>query len=140
MGTAIVGVAGALLGVLLGGSLQLLQAARTRRWQREDALGKLKQAVYAEYLRAISASYGQAMAGDRSRSEDARLHAAAAEIDVLAGREVAGPARALAGTVVEVHTKIAAGDGVEQAVVDAVDRRRLEVIELFKADLGFEKE
>ena len=94
MGTAIVGVAGALLGVLAGGFLQLLQGARNRRWQREDALGKLKQAVYAEYLRAISASYGQAMAGDRSRGEDARLHAAAAEIDVLAGREVAGPARA----------------------------------------------
>jgi hypothetical protein len=39
-----------------------------------------------------------------------------------------------------VHTKIAAAGGVEQAVVDRVDRRRLEVIELFKADLGIEKE
>ncbi|GHG21489.1 MULTISPECIES: hypothetical protein [Amycolatopsis] len=139
MGTAIVGVAGALLGVLVGGLLQLLQAARTRRWQREDALGKLKQAVYAEYLRAISASYGQAMAGDRSRTEDARLHAATAEIDVLADREVAGPARDLAGAVIEVHTKIAAAGGVEQAVVEAVDRQRLAVIELFKADLGLGK-
>ncbi|MEV5718420.1 hypothetical protein AB0L41_31420 [Amycolatopsis mediterranei] len=139
MGTAIVGVAGTLFGVLVGGFLQLLQAARNHRWQREDAAGKLKQAVYAEYLRAISASHGQAMAGDRSRTEDARLHAAAAEIDVLAGREVAGPARELAAAVIEVHTKIAAADGVDQAVVAAVDRRRLAVIELFKADLGIEK-
>ena len=68
MGTAVVGVAGALLGVLAGGLLQHTLAARTRRWQREDALGKLKRAV-----------------------------------------------------------------------VDAVDRRRLAVIELFKADLGIGK-
>lgn len=71
MGTAIVGVAGALLGVLAGGFLQHLLAARSRHWQREDALGKLKQTVYAEYLRAISASHGQAMAGERTRAEDA---------------------------------------------------------------------
>lgn len=136
MGTALVGVGGALLGVLVGGFLQLLQASRTRRWQREDALGKLKQAVYAEYLRSISASYGQAMADERSRSEDARLHAATAEIEVLAGREVSGPARDLANTVIDVHTKIAAGGGVEEVTVAAVDRRRLAVIELFKTDLG----
>ncbi|MEU8637598.1 hypothetical protein AB0C38_35920 [Amycolatopsis sp. NPDC048633] len=135
MGTALVGVAGALLGVLVGGFLQLLQASRNRRWQRDDALGKLKQAAYAEYLRSISASHGQAMAGERSRSEDARLHAATAEIEVLAGRQVAGPARELAATVIGVHTKIAAG-GVDEAAVAAVDRRRLEVIELFKNDLG----
>jgi hypothetical protein len=139
MGTAIVGVAGALLGVLIGGFLQHALAARTRRWQRVDALGKLKQVCYAEYLRAISASYGQALAGDRSRTEDARLHAATAEIEVLAGREVAGPARELANTVIEVHSKIAAAEGVEKTTVDAADRRRLAVIELFKADLGLDK-
>ncbi|HEY3464455.1 MAG TPA: hypothetical protein VGL47_04945 [Amycolatopsis sp.] len=136
MSTAVVGVAGALLGVLTGGLLQHLLAARTRRWQRQDALGQVKQAVYAEYLRAISASYGQAMAGERSRIEDARLHAATAEIEVLAGREVAGPARELTSTVIDVHTKIAEGAGVEAATVAAVDRRRLEVIKLFKRDLG----
>ncbi|MEV6620512.1 hypothetical protein AB0M83_02960 [Amycolatopsis sp. NPDC051106] len=138
MGTAVVGVAGALLGVLAGGFLQHLLAARTRRWQREDALGKLKQAGYAEYLRSISASYGQALAGERSRTEDARLHAATAEIEVLAGAEVSGPARELATTVIDVHTKIAGGDGVEEAEVAAVDARRLEVIALFKIDLGIE--
>ncbi|MEU0795421.1 hypothetical protein ABZ342_35610 [Amycolatopsis sp. NPDC005961] len=136
MGTALVGVAGALLGVLVGGFLQLLQASRARRWQRDDALGKLKQAAYAEYLRSISASYGQAMAGERSRTEDARLHAATAEIEVLAGREVAGPARDLATTVIETHSKIASGEGVEGTAVTAVDRQRLEVVALFKADLG----
>jgi hypothetical protein len=138
MGTAVVGVAGALLGVLAGGFLQHLLAARSRRWQREDALGKLKQTVYAEYLRSISASHGQAMAGERTRAEDARLHAATAEIEVLAGAAVSGPARELTTTVIDVHTRIAAGDGVEEATVAAVDRRRLEVIALFKADLEIE--
>ncbi|MEV4144337.1 hypothetical protein AB0J40_11745 [Amycolatopsis sp. NPDC049691] len=135
MGTAVVGVTGALLGVLIGGLLQHLLAARTRRWQREDALGKLKQAVYAEYLRSISASHGQAMAGERTRAEDARLHAATAEIEVLAGAEVAGAARALTTTVLDVHSRIAAGGGVEEATVAAVDEKRLAVIALFKADL-----
>jgi hypothetical protein len=138
MGTAVVGVAGALLGVLAGGFLQHLLAARSRRWQREDALGKLKQTVYAEYLRSISASHGQAMAGERTRTEDARLHAATAEIEVLAGAAVSGPAWELTTTVIDVHTRIAAGDGVEEATVAAVDRRRLEVIALFKADLEIE--
>jgi hypothetical protein len=69
----------------------------------------------------------------------ARLHAATAEIEVLAGREVAGPARELANTVIEVHSKIAAAEGVEKTIVDAADRRRLAVIELFKADLGLDK-
>ncbi|SFW88068.1 hypothetical protein [Amycolatopsis australiensis] len=137
MGTAIVGVAGALLGVLTGGLLQHALAARTRRWQREDALGKLKQAVYAEYLRAISASYGQAVAGERTRTEDARLHAATAEIEVLAGAAVSGPARELTTAVIDVHTKIAEG-GVEEASVTAVDIRRLKLIALFKSDLGIE--
>ncbi|WP_242547644.1 hypothetical protein [Amycolatopsis sp. MtRt-6] len=52
---------------------------------------------------------------------------------------MAGPARELAGLVIDVHTKIAGAEGVEQSVVEAVDRRRLAVIELFKADLGIEK-
>ena len=76
------------------------------------------------------------MSGQRSRSEDTRLHAATAQIEVLAGREVSGPARNLVNTVIEVHSMIAAGTGVEEATVAKVDRRRYEVIELFKADLG----
>ncbi|WP_326951210.1 hypothetical protein OG439_21950 [Amycolatopsis sp. NBC_01307] len=136
MGTVIVGVAGTLLGVLFGGALQHLQASRAHRWQRDDALGKLKQAAYAEFLRSISASYGQAMAGQRTRTEDARLHAVTAEIEVLADREVSGPVRDLTGTIIDVHSKLAEGVGVEQATLAAVDRRRLEVVALFKADLG----
>jgi hypothetical protein len=136
MGTVIVGVVGTLLGVLAGGALQHLQASRNHRWQREDALGKLKQAAYAEFLRSISASYGQAMAGQRTRTEDARLHAVTAEIEVLAGREVSGPVRELTGTIIDVHSKLAEAAGVEQTTLAAVDRRRLEVVTLFKADLG----
>jgi hypothetical protein len=136
MGSLIVGVIGTLLGVLLGGALQQMQAARNRRWQREDSLRNAKRSVYSEYLRSISASYGQAMSGQRSRSEDTRLHAATAQIEVLAGREVSGPARDLVNTVIEVHSMIAAGTGVEEATVAEVDRRRYEVMELFKADLG----
>ncbi|MEA5363403.1 hypothetical protein VA596_27990 [Amycolatopsis sp., V23-08] len=49
---------------------------------------------------------------------------------------MSGPARELAGTVVEVHPQLAEGTGVERATLDAVDRRRLEVVALFKADLG----
>lgn len=64
----------------------------------------------------ISASYAQAMSGQRSRTEDGRLHAATAEIEILCG--------------------LAAGTGVAETVVADVDRRRYEVIDLFKADLG----
>ena len=42
----------------------------------------------------------------------------------------------LANTVIDVHSKIAAGTGVAVAVVASVDRRRYEVIDLFKADPG----
>jgi hypothetical protein len=97
---------------------------------------KTKRGVYAEYLRSISASYAQAMSGVRSRSEDANLHAAAAEIEVLSGGEVSAPARDLVNTVIDVHSRIAAGAGVTEAEVASVDHRRYEVIELFKADLG----
>jgi hypothetical protein len=124
------------MGVLIGGAVQQMQASRARNWQRQDALSNTKRAVYAEYLRSISASYAQAMSGHRSRSEDANLHAATAEIEVLCGEEVSGPARDLVNKVIDVHSKIAAGTGVVEAVVDDVDRRRCEVIDLSKADLG----
>jgi hypothetical protein len=135
MGVVIVGVVGTLLGVLIGGALQQMQASRNRRWQRDDSLSNAKRSVYAEYLRSISASYGQAMSGQRSRTEDAHLYAATAEIEVLAGKEVSAPARDLVNTVIEMHSMIAAGTGVEEGTA-AVDRRRYELIELFKADLG----
>lgn len=40
--------------------------------------------------------------------------------------------------MIDVHARIAAGDGVAEVTVAAVDRRRLEVIALFKADLEIE--
>jgi hypothetical protein len=136
MGSVITGVVGTLLGVLVGGAVQQLQASRNHKWQRQDSLGSARRTVYAEYLRSISASYAQAMSGQRTRSEDAALHAATAEIEILSGLEVSGPARELTNTVIDVHSSLAAGTGVPEAVVADVDRRRYEVIDLFKADLG----
>ena len=53
---------------------------------------------YAEYVRSISASYAEALSGQRSRAEDAGLLAATAEIEILSGREVWVPARELTDT------------------------------------------
>jgi hypothetical protein len=39
-------------------------------------------------------------------------------------------------TVIDVHSRIATGTGVAEVVVAEIDRRRYEVIDLFKADLG----
>ncbi|MGW1995325.1 hypothetical protein [Embleya sp. NPDC001921] len=136
MGSVVVGVMGTLLGVLIGGALQQAQALRNRKWQRADSLGDAKRHVYAEYLRSISASYAQALSGQRSRSEDANLLAATAEIEILSGREVSGPARDLVNAVIDTHSRIAAGAGVTDAMVADVDRRRYEVIDLFKSELG----
>jgi hypothetical protein len=136
MSATVVGVIGTLLGVVIGATAQQLQAVRNRAWQQADLLRTVKRTIYAEYLRSISASYAQALSGHRSRSEDASLLAATAEIEVLAGADVAVPVRDLTTTVISVHSGIAAGTGVAQAVVADVDRRRYDVIDLFKADLG----
>ncbi len=136
MGSAIVGVIGTLLGAVAGYAFQQWQASVNRRWQHEDSLSTAKRNAYSEYLRSISASYGQAVSGQRNRSEDGRLHAATAEIEVLADKTVSGPARALVESVIEAHSAVAAGASAEEAGVAEVDRRRYEVIELFKADLG----
>lgn len=138
MGSVIVGIVGTLLGVLVGGTVQHVQALRNRKWQKEDALNNTKRSVYAEYLRSISASYAQAKSGHRSPSEDGNLNAALAEIQVLSREEVWRPARDLVTTVIDVHSKISAGTAGAEALVPNVDRRRLEVIDLFKADLGLE--
>lgn len=136
MNNVVVGVAGTLLGVLLGGALQQLQAARGQRWKRQDALADTKRAVFAEYLRSISASYAQAMAGERTRSEDAHLHAATAQIEVLCDAAVFEPVRSVTAEIVDLHSRIAAGSGVSQAELDAVDGRRRRLIEIFKADIA----
>ncbi|MGJ6969419.1 hypothetical protein ACSDR0_46785 [Streptosporangium sp. G11] len=138
MGPVVVGVIGTLLGVLIGGVLQQVQASRMRKWQRADSLSNAKQSVYAEFLRAISASYAQALSGQRSRSEDANLLAATAEIEILSSREVSKPARDLVDMVMRVHAEIADDVGVATTVVEDVDRQRHKIIELFKADLGIE--
>lgn len=138
MGSVVVGVMGTLLGVLIGGFLQQVQASRSHRWQREDSLSDTKRSVYAEFLRSISASYAQAVSGQRSRSEDANLLAAVAEIAILCGEDVSEPARDLVNAVIDTHTRIAAGAGETDALVADVDRRRYEVIDLFKSDLGLE--
>lgn len=136
MDAAVVGVVGTLLGVLLGAAAQQVQASRSRHWQQADLLRTVKRGVYAEYVRSISGSYARALSGQRSRTEDASLLAATAEIEILSGREVWVPARELTDTVIGVHTKIAAGGGVPESEVADADRRRLQFIELFKADLG----
>lgn len=136
MGSVLIGVLGTLLGVVLGGALQQVQASRARKWQQEDSLRGTKRAAFAEYLRSISASYAQAMSGVRTRSEDANLYAAAAQIEVLCGAAVAGPARQLTDTVIDVHSAIARGAGVARETVEDVDRRRYELIDLFKSDVG----
>src|SRR5258706_13986507 len=100
MGSVVVGVIGTLMGVLIGGAVQQMQASRARNWQRQDALSNTKRAVYAEYLRSISASYAQAMSGHSSRSEDANLHASTADIEVLCGEELSRPARDLVNKVI----------------------------------------
>ncbi|MFJ6902523.1 hypothetical protein [Streptomyces hokutonensis] len=138
MGSVIVGVIGTLLGVFVGGALQLQQAARARRWRHEDSLRDTKRVAYTEYLRSISASYAQAIAGQRDRSEDARLRAATAEITILAGSEVFGPVRDLTEAILGVHSRIAENAGVTEGEVAEVDRRRRLLIELFKSDLGIE--
>ncbi|MBT2510140.1 hypothetical protein J7I98_30640 [Streptomyces sp. ISL-98] len=136
MWSVVVGVIGALLGVFIGDALQGKQASRNREWQREDSHNDVKRNAYSEYLRSISASYGQAESRQRNRSEDGRLHAATAEIEVLAGRDVSVPARDLVKRVIKAHSMIAEGASDEEAGVPEVDRGRYEVIDLFKADLG----
>jgi hypothetical protein len=136
MGSAVVGVIGTLLGVLVGAAAQQVQASRSRHWQQADLLRTVKRGVYAEYVRSISASYAQALSGLRSRTEDASLLAATAEIEILSGREVSVPVRQLTDTVIDVHSKIAAGGGVPEDKVEDADRRRLKIIDIFKADLG----
>jgi hypothetical protein len=65
------------------------------------------------------------MSAHTSRSEDANLLAATAEIEVLSGRDVSAPARDLANTVIDVHSTMEVGTGVADVVVADVDRRRV---------------
>jgi uncharacterized membrane protein YbaN (DUF454 family) len=137
---AALGVIGALLGVIVTSTFQMLQSARSRRWQNEDAISTAKRAVYAEYVRAISASHAQAVSRDRKRTEDGNLYAAAAVIQILSPKDVSEAAQALVETVVSVHNTIAEHGETATVVaqVAQVDQRRRAVLNLFKADLGLD--
>ncbi|WP_128431525.1 hypothetical protein [Streptomyces cyaneus] len=136
MGSVIVGVIGTLLGVAITSAYQLVHASRSRNWQREDSLRDVKRGVYTEYLRSISASYAQAKSHKRDRSEDARLLAATAEIEILSGSKVSCAARVLTDDVLRLHARIASRACVAKTEEPAMNDRRLALIDLFKTDLG----
>ncbi len=135
MASVLVGVIGSLLGVVIGVVAQQTQARRGRRWRREESFENEKRLVYVKYLRAISASYAQAIAGQRERSEDGNLHAATAEIELLCRAHIVAAARDLRDQVIDAHSRIADGTVGERDVVPAVDERRSALVDIFKADL-----
>jgi hypothetical protein len=130
--SALIAVAGSLLGVVLGFFAQHLQAGLAHRRHLDD----LKREAYAELLRAVSASYAQASSGGGT-SEDAALLKATAVIQLLAGPEIGGAARNLENQVSMAHELLRqSGYEAARAKIDAADQSRLELIRLFKADLG----
>ena len=135
MNSTALSVIGTLLGVIVGAALQHFQARRDRRWREEESFRNAKRAAYVQYLRSISASYAQARSGQRTRTEDGKLYAATAEIEILSDNEISGPAWALADKVIEVHSRIANGPGVEESVINEVDQNRYALIDRFKADI-----
>jgi hypothetical protein len=153
MGTAIVGVVGSLLGVVLGFLGQSLRA----RQERKLAIVNAKREVYAEFLRSISASYAEAKSDAELTSqrrsllrptnqrqashyndgpEDAKLLAATASIELLANLAIHKKARELSNQVREAHKKIRANDPNAEKDVSRVDQERYKLIEDFKRDLG----
>lgn len=129
--TALIAVAGSLLGVVLGFLAQYVQADLAHRRHLDD----LKREAYAELLRAVSASYAQASSGGGT-SEDAALLKARAVIELLADSEIGSAARNLEHLVGKAHELLrATGYEAARADIDAADKARLELIRLFKADL-----
>jgi hypothetical protein len=134
--SALIAVAGSLLGVALGFFAQHLQADLAHRRHLDD----LKREAYAELLRAVSASYAQASSGGGT-SEDAALLKATAVIQLLAGSEIGSAARNLERQVGAAHALLRqSGYEAARAKIDAADQSRLELIRLFKADLGFRRQ
>jgi hypothetical protein len=149
MDAAVVGVVGSLLGVVIGVFAQQLQAKRNRqwqqadsvrshRWEQEDLLKNIKRVVYTEYLRSVDASYAQADAAVRSRSEDEKISTAVAEIELLSNAEISERVRSHSKNVLSVHDKLA--HATDKAVIYedvlAADKERMNLIALFKNDLG----
>jgi hypothetical protein len=134
----IIGIIGTSLGVLVGGAVRRAQALWEHKQNRQELLSDTKRRVYVEYLRSISESSAHAEFGHSGPSENASLLAATAEIEILCESTVSGPARRLCDTVLDVHSKKAGGCDVEKREGDA-NRDRLELIELFKKDLGLNR-
>jgi hypothetical protein len=134
--SALIAVAGSLLGVVLGFFAQHLQADLAHRRHLDD----LKREAYAELLRAVSASYAQASSGGGT-SEDAALLKATAVIQLLAAPEIGSAARNLEKQVSMAHELLRqSGYEAARAKIDAADQSRLELIRLFKADLGIRQQ
>jgi hypothetical protein len=145
MGTAIVGVVGSLLGVLLGFLGQSFRARQEHKWAIETA----KREVYSEFLRSISASYAQAKSEAKSRQidtaeavatqsrvpEDADLLAATAAIELLANQTISRAARKLSNRVIETHVKLRRDLSIDRSEVPGINKEREKLIELFQKDL-----
>jgi hypothetical protein len=129
--TAIIAVAGSLLGVVLGFIAQYLQAGKARRWQLED----LKREAYAELLRSISASFAQAYYGE-GKSEDSNILKATAMIQLLAEKNISESARDLQVHVDRTHRLLRSdGPDAAQDEIDETDQERIALIVKFKEDL-----
>jgi hypothetical protein len=130
--SALIAVAGSLLGVVLGFFAQHLLADLAHRRHLDD----LKREAYAEMLRAVSASYAQASSGGGT-AEDAALLKATTVIELLAAPEIGSAARNLEHLVSTTHTLLRqSGYEAARAKVEDADQARLDLIRLFKADLG----
>jgi hypothetical protein len=139
MNTAIIAVAGSLVGVALGSALSFLAqyalANRTHKWQLEDT----KRQSSVEFLTSISVSYANAKA-HKGDPEEADLLRATSVIQLVADEEIYKQARLIQVKVTDVHGGIRQAktkeekEAAEKPVSD-VDNARGKLIELFKADL-----
>jgi hypothetical protein len=106
MGSGVIAAVGALVGVFIGGGLQIFQARSSHEAQQADLLRDTKRKVYTEYLRSISAGYAVAKSRSKSPSEEAeaelrsasaseegKFRAATAGIVLLSGKEISDPAK-----------------------------------------------
>jgi hypothetical protein len=135
MSAAVVGIIGSLLGVALGFGGQYLQ----ERMHRQELLKDTKRKAYTEYLRAVDASYTQAMHHHKDRSEDESITKAVAEIELLSAQELSSEVRKHSDQVISVHTKLANDEiSPKGPEVTKADKCRKELIKKFKRDLKIE--
>jgi hypothetical protein len=134
MDPALVGLIGVVVGALAQYFAQYFQTRRERRLRQEESFREAKLHVYSKYLRAIDASYAQAVSG-QGHSEDINIRAATAEIEMLSIKEIADAASALTNKVIEVHSSLP--DSMN--LVDECNRERLSLVKLFRTDVGIDK-